>query len=96
MLELAIVVSVAMVCGTLLCLAKLFMPLARRNVEVRAGASTQAPVSVPNDLLLAASKWHDSWAREQALKSIQELYASTGSWDQVRFLFSQQISNENA
>lgn len=85
----AIVVA-ALVCGTILYVAKLFLPLLVQNAAIRANASTPSTVAIPNDLLMAASKWHDSWAREQAMRHIQELYESTGDWDKVRYVFSQQ------
>lgn len=92
----AIVVA-ALICATVLYVAKLFLPIVQQNAATKANAPIRAHVEIPNDLLLAASKWHDSWAREQAIKHIQELYESTQDWDRVRYVYSQEdVSNEDS
>jgi len=80
-----------MLCATTIYVARLFLPTA---------APTSTPVvvaqkpTIPNDLLLSASKWQDAWAREQVLRNIQELYEQLGDWDKVRYLYSQQDYSE--
>lgn len=86
MIELAITL---VICGTVLYVAHLYRPqrLAERPLD---GAPIKRELPpVPNDLLLQANKWHDAWAREQALKNMQELYETTGDWDRVRYVYSQ-------
>lgn len=84
------IVVAGLICGTVLYVAKLFLPVVQQHAATLANAPTKSTLEIPNDLLLAASKWHDSWAREQAIQRIQELYESTGDWDRVRYVYSQQ------
>lgn len=88
------IIVTAMVCGTVLYVAKLFFPLMKRTVDTHsASTSVPAPLpQIPADLLMHATQWRDPWAREQALKSIYDMYESAGSWDRVRFLMSQDIN----
>ena len=86
MSAIAIVLVTLVVCATVVYIAHLYKPTFE---AARQQAPTRRLPPIPNDLVLAANKWHDSWAREQALKNIQELYDTTGDWDKVRYLFSQ-------
>lgn len=86
MIELAITL---VICATVIYVARTFRPApAERTFREGAPIKPTAP-TVPSDLLLQANKWHDAWAREQALKNMQELYETTGDWDRVRYVYSQ-------
>ena len=78
-----------MICGTLVYVARLWRPQPAAKLGEGQPIRRETP-PVPNDLLMQASKWRDAWAREQALKNIQEIYEVTQDWDRVRYIYSQQ------
>ena len=86
MIALAITIAI---CATLIYIARLWKPVSRVEARGEGVPMKREIPPVPDDLLLQASKWHDPWAREQALKNIQELYETTGDWDRVRYVYSQ-------
>ena len=85
------------VCATLVYVARMFRPIPHADAPADGRPIRKEIPPVPDDLLLQASKWHDPWAREQALRSIQELYETTGDWNRVRYVYSQQsmLDGEN-
>lgn len=92
--------STALVCFTVLVLVLRATPFFDRLVAIREGelALKSAPtprqeqVSLPDDLYALAQSYEDTWAREQAMQSMREMYAELGSWDRVRVNFALHVS----
>lgn len=45
--------------------------------------------SMPADMMMIAQQESEPWAQQQAVKTLEELYSSLGSWDNVREVTNQ-------
>ena len=88
--ELAILTLVAVlcICGTMVYIVHMLLPLANRALGAREAAPPlQKAPAIPSDLLIHATMWRDPWARQQALDAMAEQFSQTGDWDTVRALY---------
>lgn len=95
--------STALVCLLVLALFVRATPLLDRLVAIREGelafksrpAPRQEQVSLPDDLYQLAQSYEDTWAREDAMKAMREMYAELGSWDRVRVNFAMHVRHDS-
>lgn len=95
MIVLAAALLAITVLGTLVLLRPFLtrvLDLAERRVAAAERAADRPPAPplepVPVDLMAHAFEWGDGWARDDAIKRLQELRETAGSWDAVRTLIT--------
>lgn len=83
--------SVALVLAFLVWLALFSAPRVDRLIAVVELRATQAPTAkmapMPADMVVAANRLDSEWARESAMKAMEEAYQRTGDWDSARASF---------
>lgn len=64
-------------------------------VEERAKQPQPKPADpMPHDILVWANQWGSPWARDEALKSAEELHGRLGEWSGVRLALGINMGDE--
>ena len=81
--------TAALLCGTLLYALRQVLALADRALSLRERADARAAqtpekLRIPPDLLTLADEQSEPWAQEQMRSALREAFEELGEWDLVR------------